>query len=500
MTSYTLRNASPAKTRTDVVVVGIRQGKDGPILASGAEEVAAAFGRTLRPLLAALGAKGATGEVHKVPTGARLNSPLLVLVGLGKDDPTPSGLRRASGVASRSIPNAASVALALPATSAAEVRAVTEGWLLGSYRFTAYKRDTASESTAPGNVTVLSPGARKTEIAQAFERAQTVAAAVCRTRDWVNEPPGQLTPPAFAEAVVEEVRKSKRGRGKPKVTCVVHDVESLTELGCGGILSVGAGSDAPPRLVELSYQPKGAVAHLAFVGKGITFDSGGLAIKPAQGMLTMKCDMAGAAAVIQATMAIAELGLPVRISAFAPMAENMINGSATRPGDVVTMYGGRTVEVTNTDAEGRLVLGDALVRAVEQSPDVLIDVATLTGAMVMALGDKVAGVMGSDDVTSRLVAAGGEAGEAIWPMPIPEEMGERVKASKVADLLQHDWIRWGGGLYAAAFLREFVGDIPWGHLDVAGPAFNGGGPWGHVTSGGTGFAVATLIDLAEQYA
>jgi leucyl aminopeptidase len=500
VTSYSLRSASPAKTRSDVVVVGMLQSKDGPTLAAGGEDVGEAFGRQLRPLLATLGAKGAVGEVHKVPTGGRLNSPLLVLVGLGKDEPSPSMLRRASGVASRAIPNAASVALALPAATAAEVRAVTEGWLLGSYRFTTYKRDTAAESTAPGNVTVLSPGARKSDISDAFERAQIVAAAVSRTRDWVNEPPGQLTPPLFADAVSDEVRKRKRGRGKPKVTIEVHDVPALAELGCGGILAVGAGSSAPPRLVELSYQPKNAVAHLAFVGKGITFDSGGLTIKTAAGMVTMKCDMAGAAAVIQATLTIAELGLPVRISTFAPMAENMINGSATRPGDVVTMYGGRTVEVTNTDAEGRLVLADALVRAGEQDPDLIIDVATLTGAMVVALGERVAGVMGSEDVSARLVAAGDVAGEVIWPMPIPEEMSERVTSSKIADLAQHDWVRWGGGLFAAAFLREFVGSTPWGHLDVAGPAFNSGGPWGHVTSGGTGFAVATLVDLAEQIA
>lgn len=499
MTSYTLRNASPAKTRTDVVVVGMLQGKDGPVLAAGAEDVADAFGRQLRPLLATLGAKGSLGEVHKVPTAGKINSSLLVLVGLGKGDPTPSVLRRASGVAARSITNAASVAIALPATTPAEVRAVTEGWLLGSYRFTAYKRDTAGESTAPGNVSLLSTGARKSDITTAFERAQTVAAAVSRTRDWVNEPPGQLTPPLFAEAVSAEVRKRKRGRGKPKVSVEIHDVPSLTELGCGGILAVGAGSSAPPRLVELSYQPKDAVAHLAFVGKGITFDSGGLTIKTASGMVTMKCDMAGAAAVIQATLTIAELGLPIRISTFAPMAENMINGSATRPGDVVTMYGGRTVEVTNTDAEGRMVLGDALVRAVEQKPDLIVDVATLTGAMVVALGERVAGVMGSPEVTGRLVDAGEGAGEAIWPMPIPEEMSERVTSSKIADLAQHDWVRWGGGLFAAAFLREFVGDTPWGHLDVAGPAYNSGGPWGHVTSGGTGFAVATLVDLAQRY-
>jgi leucyl aminopeptidase len=217
-------------------------------------------------------------------------------------------------------------------------------------------------------------------------------------------------------------------------------------------------------------------------------------------MHEMKSDMAGAAAVVQATLAIAELGLPIRVSTFAPMAENMVSGSAVRPGDVLRMYGGTTVEVQNTDAEGRLVLGDALVRATEVDPDLVVDVATLTGHMVLALGTQVAGVMGSEEVVSQVLAAAETAGEAMWPMPIPEEMKQRITSSKVADLAQHDWVRWGGGLFAAAFLREFTGGRPWAHLDIAGPAFASSGPSGHVTAGGTGFAVATLVDLARSLA
>ena len=217
-------------------------------------------------------------------------------------------------------------------------------------------------------------------------------------------------------------------------------------------------------------------------------------------MTTMKCDMAGAAAVVQATFAIAKLGLPVRVSAFAPMAENMVSGSAMRPGDVITHYGGTTAEVLNTDAEGRLILADALVRATERQPDMILDVATLTGHMVIALGDRLAGVLGSDEVVGGVLAAGETAGEGMWPMPIPDAIVERVKASKIADLLQHDGIRWGGGLFAAAYLREFTAGLPWAHLDIAGTAFNTGGPYGHVTSGGTGFAVATLVDYARSLA
>ena len=312
----------------------------------------------------------------------------------------------------------------------------------------------------------------------------------------MNTPPGDFTPPAFADAVEAAVKEVSKGRG-PKVSVRVRDEKELLELGCGGILGVGMGSSAPPRLVELSYAPRQAVAHLALVGKGITFDSGGLTIKPPSGMNEMKSDMAGAAAVVQATLAIARLGLPLKVTTFAPMAENMVSGSAVRPGDVLTMYGGTTVEILNTDAEGRLVLGDALVLATEKKPDVIVDVATLTGHMVVALGDKVAGVMGSPDVVDAVLDAARVAGEESWPMPIPEFMDERIRTSRIADLSQHDWIRWGGGLFAAAFLREFTGGLPWAHLDIAGPAYNSGGPSGHLTSGGTGFAVATLVDYAR---
>jgi len=499
VTSYTLRSASPAKTHTDAVVVGVVQDQKGAEIAPGGEDVAKAYGRKLRPLLATLGVTGKAGEVVKVPTAGAVTSPLLVLVGLGKEvDAT--AVRRAAGAAARAVTNAATVAVALPADTPELVRAVTEGYELGGYSFTAYKKESRKDDTAPGEVVVLSGSARKKETVTAFEEARIVARAVATTRDWVNTPPGDLTPPKFADAVAAATKTLTKGRGAPKVGIRVLDENELAELGCGGILGVGAGSSAPSRLVELTYSPKGAEQHLALVGKGITFDSGGLTIKPAQSMGEMKSDMAGAAAVIQATFAIAELGLPVKVTTYAPMAENMVSGSSIRPGDVLTMYGGKTVEVLNTDAEGRLVLADALVRATEQKPDVILDVATLTGAMVVALGDRVAGVLGSEEVVDRVLAASESAGEAMWPMPIPEVMTERINSSKVADLAQHDWVRWGGGLFAAAFLREFTAGIPWAHLDIAGPSFNSGGAWGHTTSGGTGVAVATLVDYARTLA
>ncbi len=495
MTSYQLRAANPAKTRADAVVVGVLQHDTGAVLAPGAEEVGKAYGRKLRPLLASLGVTGKAGEVHKLPTNGTLSSPLLVLVGIGRETDQVA-CRRAAGSAARAVTNAATVAVALPADTPGLVRAVVEGYSLGGYTFTTYKKET--KDTRPGTVTVLSSIARQDVAQEAFEVAQVLADAVTGTRDWVNTPPGDLRPPAFADAVVEAARTASKGRGRPTVKVTVHDEAALAELGCGGILGVGNGSSAPPRLVELTYSPRGAKAHLALVGKGITFDSGGLSIKPAQSMVDMKSDMAGAAAVVQATLAIAALKLPVKVSTYVPMAENMVSGSSTRPGDVLTMYGGRTVEVMNTDAEGRLVLADALVRATEAKPDVVLDVATLTGHMVIALGDRVAGVMGRDEVVAAVIAAGAAAGETHWQMPLSEQMTERVRASKIADLLQHDWIRWGGGLYAGAFLQEFTDGLPWAHLDIAGPSFNNGKAYGHVTPGGTGFAVGTLVDYARS--
>jgi len=501
--SYTLRHANPAKTRCDAVVVGLVSTSKGAAVAEGGEEVAKAYGRKLRPLLATLGATGKAGEVVRVPGGDATKAGLVVFVGLGNParggGVTPQAVRRAAGAAARAVTNAASVALALPAETPDQLRAVVEGYALGGYTYTSYKKAPDDDAQAhPGEVVVLSSGARRTEMQTAADDAQVVAEAVARARDWVNTPPGDLRPPAFADAVVEAAKEASKGRGARKVSARVIDEKELLALGCGGILGVGNGSDAPPRLVELTYSPAKPVAHLALVGKGVTFDSGGLTIKPASSMNEMKSDMAGAAAVVQATCAIARLKLPLKVSTFVPMAENMVSGSSVRPGDVLTMYGGTTVEVLNTDAEGRLILGDALVRATEVEPDVIVDVATLTGHMVVALGDKVAGVMGSDEVVEAILAASETAGEAHWPMPIPEAMDERIHTSKIADLSQHDWIRWGGGLFAAAFLREFTGGRPWGHLDIAGPAWNSGGPSGHHTFGGTGWGVSTLVAYARS--
>ncbi|CAA9360486.1 MAG: Cytosol aminopeptidase PepA [uncultured Nocardioidaceae bacterium] len=495
MTTYSLRKGSAEKIKSDVVVVGVVQTEDGLQAAPGAEGVASAYGRRFAPLLSTMGFTGKAGETTTVPTGGVIKSPLLILVGLGERDRlTTERVRRAAGVAARSVSNASTVALALPALDADHVRAIADGYLLGSYAFTAFK--SADAPGTPNEVVILSDVARSKDAGRALETAQVVARATCLARDWVNTPAGNLTPPLFADAVTTASKDNKDA----KVTVKVTDEARLEADGYGGIIGVGRASANPPRLVELSYKPRGAKAHLALVGKGITFDSGGLSLKPGAAMTTMKIDMSGAAAVIAATFAIAELGLPVRVSTFAPMAENMVSGNATRPGDVLTMYGGKTVEVLNTDAEGRLILADALVKATEQSPDLIVDVATLTGACVIALGDRVAGILGNDEETVKSIKDAGErAGEAFWPLPITSEMTEKVRTnSKVADLAQHNSERWGGTLYAAAFLQEFVGDTTWAHLDIAGPAFNEKGPHGYTPSGGTGIGVSTLVQVAQS--
>ena len=509
VTSYTLRTGAPEKTSTDAVVVGVVSTRKGPRPIAAADGVRKAFGRRWGPLLATLGFEGKADHVVKVPTNGTLKSPLLILVGLGSaaDDGSaevhPDQVRRAGGVAARALSNTASVALCLPSETSAHVQAAVEGFVLGSYRFDDYR--TSERKDGPGEIVVLSPGARRSEQQEAFEAGQVVATAVARARDWVNTPPGDLRPPVFADAIAEAAggagrTRSGRGKSTPAVSVEVWDETQLAEKGCGGLIGVGQGSQSPPRLVRLSYTPSEARGHLALVGKGITFDSGGLSIKPSSSMPTMKMDMAGAAAVVSATVAIAALELPVQVTCYAALAENMPSGSATRPGDVLRMYGGKTVEVLNTDAEGRLVLADALVMAGEDQPDRIVDVATLTGACMIALGDRVSGLFGNDDALIEAIETSARtAGEAVWHMPIPDEMGEKVRGnSKVADLAQHNSERWGGASYAAAFLREFVGERPWAHLDIAGPAFNEKGAYGHVGAGGTGVAVSTLVELARS--
>jgi leucyl aminopeptidase len=500
VTTYTLRKGSPAKTPTDLVVIGVAKAAKGDLVACpGAEDVASEYGRKFKPMLSSMGFRGEAGEVLRVPTGGAIKSGQLLVIGLGKrDDLTTERVRRAAGVAARNIGNAASVALALPAHDAEHVRAVAEGFLLGTYSFKQYK--SRSDDSRVADVSILSDAARRQDAIAALETAQAIGTAVNRARDWVNTPPNDLTPELFADGVVA-FGKERSGRSKPKVDIEVLGPDELGELGCGGILGVGMGSSNLPRMVKLTWAPEGARAHVAFIGKGVTYDSGGLTIKPSSSMATMKYDMGGAAAVIGATFAIAACEIPVAVTTYAPMVENMPSGTAMRPGDVLTMFNGKTVEVTNTDAEGRLILADAIAMAAEDEPDAIIDVATLTGPCIVALGEKVAGLFGDDATTADVASAAEASGEMLWRLPIPDETREAVRTeSKIADVLQHNWVRWGSALFAAAFLDEFTADRPWAHLDIAGPAWNTGGPWGHVPSGATGYGISTLVEYAALLA
>jgi leucyl aminopeptidase len=328
----------------------------------------------------------------------------------------------------------------------------------------------------------------------AARRAQVLADAVALVRDLVNTSPADLYPASFAA-------EAERVAGASGLAVEVLDERELAEAGYGGIVGVGQGSVHPPRLVRVAYTHPDASKTVVLAGKGITFDSGGLSLKPAKSMEQMKSDMGGAAAVLAAVAAVAALGPAVSVIGYLPLAENMPGGSAQRPSDVINIYGGGTVEVLNTDAEGRLVLADALARSAEDSPDLLVDIATLTGAQLVALGPRITGVMANDDVVrDGVVDAARRAGEAAWPMPLPGELREGLD-STVADLANVSGDRNGGMLVAGLFLREFVPDgVRWAHLDIAGPAYHDGDPYGYTPKGGTGAAVRTLVQIALDVA
>jgi leucyl aminopeptidase len=474
----------------DALVIAIRQDPDGPGLAGHAAAVDEALGGGLRQALTAFGASGKPEEVSKLLSGGKLAAPLIAAVGIGQADGSQAGLevlRRAAGAAVRALASggARTIALALPATGAAEAEAVALGGMLGGYSFGRYR----ASAQPPPELLLAASGEH---VGDAVARAEAIAAAVTLARDLVNTSPSHLYPETFAAEAGKVAAEAGLG-------VEVLDEAALLAGGYGGICGVGQGSVHPPRLVRLTYQHPGATRTIVFAGKGITFDSGGLSLKTPKSMQYMKSDMAGAAAVLGAMQAIAALRLAVNIIGYLPMAENLPGSTAQRPSDVITIYGGTTVEVLNTDAEGRLVLADVLARSAADSPDLLIDAATLTGSQVIALGMRVSAVMGNDDaVRDGVAAAAGTAGEAVWPMPLPPELRKGLD-SKVADLTNVSGERDGGMLTAGLFLQEFVPDgVRWAHLDFAGPSFNDGEPYGYTPKGGTGVLVRTLVQVAQD--
>ncbi|MGV8886212.1 MAG: leucyl aminopeptidase [Microbacteriaceae bacterium] len=477
----------------DVLVVGVRSTDDGPRLVTDEPSLL-----ELESGLAALGVTGALDELRRLPLSGA-GAATLAVIGLGSETGAldTAALRYASGSAVRQLSGVESVVIGLPVASVDDVVAVLEGAGIGAYSYSEYK-STAPKQSPPSTITVPTTidGA-----AAAAERATVVATAVHTVRDLVNAPPSHLYPETLADAVVAL-------GDKPGLSIEVLAEDELRAGGFGGILGVGQGSSRGPRLVKLSYQPAGSHKHLALVGKGITFDSGGLSLKPSGSMIGMKYDMTGAATIAAVVIAAAELELPVRLTGWMCIAENMPSGTAARPNDVLTIRGGKTVEYLNTDAEGRLVLADGLVAASEENPDAIVDVATLTGAARVALGNRYTGVMGDDDLVARLVDVATTAGEQLWAMPLPGEFRPMLN-SDIADLQNFKPGNTAGGmLLAAVFLREFVGttgegdekrSIPWAHLDIAGPANNEGGGYGYTVKGPTGVTVRTLLALAEDF-
>ena len=372
---------------------------------------------------------------------------------------------------------------------AERARAVLEGALLASYDFDRYKGRNSEDGTSLEHVTVVGDGGDS--LGDVAATAERVAAAVALARDLVNEPPSSMTPRRFA-AAAQEIAP---GAG---IEVEVWDEQRIAAEGLGGLRGVGKGSHEGPRLVRAHYRPVSPRAVVALVGKGITFDSGGLSLKTAGGMETMKTDMGGAAAVLATMSVLRDMAVPVEVIGYMALAENMPGGAAIKPGDVLRIRNGKTIEVLNTDAEGRLVLSDALSLAAEQRPDAIIDLATLTGACVMALGREIAGAMGnSDDLLAQVAASSARTGERTWPLPLPDEYKSHIE-SEIADMKNVGAPGQAGALSAALLLAEFVDDVPWAHLDIAGPARSYDDK-GWLRKGGTGFGVRLLVDLLSRF-
>ena len=492
MTSIALTAAPVTTLDVDALIVGITdEGKkhvEGPPALPNDVRV------SLEKALEALGATGKYGEITRIPGTGLVKARMIVAVGLGDarilDD---EKVRRTAGAVLRSLAGTTSVGIVVTSPDGPRVEAVATGALLGNYAFHSFRGASAASQPAPVQKIVITGDPKDKEQSAALARAEVIAEAVNYARDLVNTPPSALPPEEIAQHAIEAVRKLP-------VRVEVWDEDALARDEFGGILAVGQGSANPPRLIRLEYAPKGAKRSVALIGKGVTFDSGGLSLKPPKAMETMKCDMSGAAAVIAAVAAIAQLKLKVKVIGWIPTVENMPGGHAQRPGDVITIYGGRTVEVLNTDAEGRLILADALVAASEEKPDLIVDAATLTGAQTIALGDRTSGIMANDDdLRAAVYDTATRAGETMWHMPIPEESRGTLD-SAIADIKNIGDGK-GGMLSAAAFLREFVPQgQPWAHLDIAGPAFNEGAPYGYTPKGGTGAAVRTFIQVTEDVA
>ncbi len=472
--------------KIDAIIVAIFEGEDSIELAGG-EILDFIFSTEqqadILTQLEAVGAKATANSITRVP-GTDVAP--VIAVGLGKadllDDET---LRRASGTAARSLGGFENVATTIGDLGLA---AAVTGFGLGSYSYAGLRKETEKSKDKTTTVTFISTGKDDKDV---FVEAQIIVESVLLARDLVNTPSSHLYPESYS--VIASNEASKHG-----LQTTILDEKQLADQGFGGILAVGNGSSRKPRLLRIDWKPRKAKKSIALVGKGITFDTGGISIKPGASMENMISDMGGSASVLATIIAAARLNLSINVSAFLPMAENMPSGDAFRPGDVITHFGGITSEILNTDAEGRLILADAIAYASEDKPDYLIDAATLTGAQLVALGLRTSGVMGTDEFRDSVAKTGREVGEQAWAMPLPEELDEQVK-SPVADLRNVTNSRFAGMSAAGRYLQEFVGaDIEWAHVDIAGPAYNTAGEFGYTPKRATGQPVRTFVQVLKD--
>ncbi len=488
MAKFTLVKKNPYGRKADLLAVGVYSDDTRQISAID-RKLGGAVSRTIgRARGLRLGSFSVIDSMGKIPASE------IMVVGLGekRSFSAPADFFKAASVVSGNAgAHVKKIVLDFPVSNASEsLRALMEGTLLGSYRFSKYK----SGSPPAGEISeiaVFSPRVSEKSFRAAARRSETVAQSVCLSRDLVNEPPAFLTPATLADCA----EKMCDGAG---LCCSVMLPAEMKEKGMGGILAVSAGSSNTPRLIHMTYSPAGAgkSREIAIVGKGITFDSGGLCLKTAEGMKAMKMDMSGAAAVVGIMKAIAELKPAITVHGIVAAAENMTGPSAYKPDDIVRAMNGKTIEIVNTDAEGRVVLADALSYAVEIGAGEIIDLATLTGSCVVALGIHTAGIMGNNaKIVRDIQRSSSLTGESVWELPLSADMRKDIE-SDFADI-KNTGNRWGGAITAALFLEHFVSGTPWAHIDIAGPAYlEKGNDW--YPKGGTGFGVRTLVNYISQ--
>jgi leucyl aminopeptidase len=491
----TISATNPLQLSADVVAIGVPQ---GPRRTAPLKELTDAVGPSVNRAIKRGEFTGKLGQVCEIATAGKVKPAVVLLIGLG--DPaelTPAAIRRLAAKTARhaSSNRSASVGFMLPDAVEGAERAAAEGLVLGAYRFERFKTGDRVSKFPLERGTLVCSGKVSAARKDAVDVGQRVGEAICIARDLINMPPNELYPETLADFAVQ-VAKDHKDQG---LSATVLGHKQLKDKGMNLLEAVGRGSARGPRFVHMKYRPPGSkkkLQRLVFVGKGLTFDTGGICIKPAPGMEEMKGDMGGAANVVALMAAIAATKPEAEIHGLIATAENMPDGNAYRPGDIFSAFDGKTVEIINTDAEGRLALADALAYGVQLEPDFMLDNATLTGACVVALGPTVSGFFTNrDELADTMSACAKTAGEAMWRMPLVEDLREKLK-SDWADL-KHMGDRWGGSITAALFLREFVGDVPWVHVDIAGPSM-ADKAYDIYAKGGTGHGVLTYLALIDD--